>query len=242
MSDGPVMIALATQEAIEVIPGDGIVINRKPLTVVIAAAGDPALIAPAAIDMVDGLARLGDWTFGPVAEALQEYVVANQPTGVAALLDITPDPIAFLFDQAQAAEPGEVHVGQGRGGWNTVFIAGPVVTLTVGGGQAAGAVPGLGTPGHRHGARVRSTHLDHRLVLPGRAPAGRSAGAGRAAPSPTPGGGLGGRARRRPGRGARRGASTRARRARTGLRPVDRRHQRPAVPQRHRARPGPRPR
>ncbi|MGI9594516.1 MAG: hypothetical protein ACR2QK_00065, partial [Acidimicrobiales bacterium] len=132
MTEGPEAVLGQGRGAAELIPGDGIVVHRKPLTIVISVADGAADIAPLATSLVDELMATGELVFGPVAEALQAFVVAYQPTGVAALLDVAPDPIAFLFDQARVAEVDEAHYGEGRAGWNTVFVAGPMVTLTAG--------------------------------------------------------------------------------------------------------------
>ncbi len=127
---GPLPIDVAN--AIRLIAGDGVVVHRKPLTVVVAASGPRDLTAQAITGAVEELINTGQLSFGPVAAALQDFVVDRQPRGVAAVLDISPDPIAFLFDQAAAVGPEESHRGDGRAGWTTVFISGDSVSLVVG--------------------------------------------------------------------------------------------------------------
>ncbi len=112
-----------TDEAAAVIqPGHAVVIHRKPLTVIVAVEnsvrGDSARAMSA---LVDKLIDDEQFEFGPVAGALQDFVVERQPAGVAALLDIAPEPILFLFDDATAIAGGETHSGVGRSGWTTAF-------------------------------------------------------------------------------------------------------------------------
>ncbi|MGB5758451.1 MAG: hypothetical protein WBM50_16170, partial [Acidimicrobiales bacterium] len=118
--------------AAQLLPGDAIVVHRTPLTVVVAVDGEHATVAPVVTAMVDHLIESGQWSFGPVAEALQSFVVSHQPVGVAAVLDVEPDPIAFLFDRAVVFEPTDTHRGDGRSGWTTVFVSGPQVVVAAG--------------------------------------------------------------------------------------------------------------
>ena len=56
---------LGDDGAVTLVPGDGIVVHHKPLTVVISAAGSTAELAPHATEIVDTLAAAGTWEFGP---------------------------------------------------------------------------------------------------------------------------------------------------------------------------------
>ena len=132
MSERSETLPARSRSAAQLLPGDAIVVHRKPLTVVVAVDGDHATVAPVATAMVDHLIESGQWTFGPVAEALQSFVVSHQPVGVAAVLDVGPDPIAFLFDRAVVFEPTDTHRGDGRSGWTTVFVSGPQVVVAAG--------------------------------------------------------------------------------------------------------------
>ena len=98
----------------------------------VAVAGGADNIAPVMTDLVDGLVSSGRCDFAAVAEALQSFVVAHQPMGVGAVLDIGPDPIGFLFDQAQITDQETTHRGEGRMGWNTIFVAGAQATIMAG--------------------------------------------------------------------------------------------------------------
>ncbi|MEM9566269.1 MAG: hypothetical protein AAGA93_26855 [Actinomycetota bacterium] len=145
---------ISAERAVRLAPGDGIVVHRTPLTVVVTAHGDVDRVAAGIAAAVADLIDRGDLSFGPVAAGLQQFVIEYQPNGVAAVLDITPDPIAFLFDQAGAVSNGATHRASGRAGWTTVFIEGESVSLIVGTGpeQAvvdwsrlwAGVAPGQG--------------------------------------------------------------------------------------------------
>ena len=151
-----------TDLAARIAPGDGVVVHQRPLTVVATTGGDVAPLAESLTAMVESLIESGELDFGPVAAGLQRCVVEHQPTGVAAILDISPDPIAFLFDQALASGPGATHRASGRSGWTTVFVeddrlhlaAGPGIDLPVAGWSRlrGGTVAGVGA----HVSLVRS--------------------------------------------------------------------------------------
>lgn len=172
---------LGDDGAVTLVPGDDIVVHHKPLTVVISAAGSTAELAPHATEIVDTLAAAGTWEFGPVAEALQGLVVSHQPSGVAALLDIKPDPIIFLFDEAHAIEGSETHSGSGRSDWNTIFATADDVTLLVGSSASAppvewsqlqaGTVPGLGARA-KIVAFASAVPGDNQKPMPAEAPTG----------------------------------------------------------------------
>jgi len=118
--------------AARVAPGSGAVVHRKPLTVVVASDAETDRIARGLTEVVEQLIAAGDLSFGPVAAGLQQFVVDHQPTGVAAVLDVAPDAIAFLFDQAVAIGDSTTHRASGRSGWTTVFVEGDSVSLVAG--------------------------------------------------------------------------------------------------------------
>ena len=132
MSDGPKVQPIRSSGAAEILAGEGVVVHRPPLTVVVSVAGSSDNVAPVITNLVDGLVLGGQCDFGSVAEALQNFVVAHQPMGVAAVLDVGPDPIGFLFDQAQITDADITHRGEGRLGWNTIFISGTQATAMAG--------------------------------------------------------------------------------------------------------------
>ncbi len=142
-----------SRRAAELIAGEGVVVHRPPLTIVVAPTTDSATIAPLASQLADQLIDEGALQFAPVADALQRFVIAHQPLGIAALLDLAPEPIIFLFDQAEAieVEPADrtaeptVHTGDGRSGWTTELATLPMLTLVAGSDrQLQTAEPGWG--------------------------------------------------------------------------------------------------
>lgn len=131
----------------------GAVARRDRLTVVVSN-GPTAFPSdsptPAAVmAAVDALADANTWTFDAVAAALHQLVVEHRPAGVAALLNIEDDPMVFLFDEGRAGEFEHAqalsdgahtsHQGEGRLGWTTKIVTGPVIRL--------GVVDGEETPG-----------------------------------------------------------------------------------------------
>ncbi|MEM7326698.1 MAG: hypothetical protein AAF531_26670, partial [Actinomycetota bacterium] len=118
MSDGSNEQPMSSGAA-EIVAGDGVVVHRPPLTVAVSVAGGSDNVAPVMTGLVEELVAGDRCDFASVAEALQNFVVAHQPMGVAAVLNIEPDPIGFLFDQAQITDGDGVHRGEGRLGWNT---------------------------------------------------------------------------------------------------------------------------
>ncbi len=140
MSNRSGLPPISADAAVRLAPGQGIVVHHKPLTVVVAPQGDVERTADAIGREVERLIESGDLSFGPVATGLQQFVIDHQPAGVAAVLDITPDPIAFLFDQAAAIGTGTVHRASGRAGWTTVFVEGDSVSLAAGAGPEQGVV------------------------------------------------------------------------------------------------------
>ncbi len=134
--------------------------------------------------VVDLLAASENWTFSAVATALHEFVVANDVSGVAAVLDRRPadpqgEPILFLFDQATAKVGENEFRGQGRSGWTTELVSHSPVEVRLS--AAAGSVASPGTDlrqGVVEGAGA-SVPVDVDRVLPAMAPP-------LAAPAPTP--------------------------------------------------------
>ncbi|MEL7157070.1 MAG: hypothetical protein AAFN30_10770, partial [Actinomycetota bacterium] len=129
----------------------GAVARRDRLTVIVgngATAFPPDSQTPAAVmAAVDALAEDSAWTFEAVAAALHQLVVDHRPAGVAALLDIDDDPMVFLFDTGEAGEfadeadlDGEAHTshqGEGRLGWTTKIVSGPVIRLGLAGSEGS---------------------------------------------------------------------------------------------------------
>ena len=141
MTDGSGIPTTTPDVAARIAPGDGVIVHRRPLTVVAAAVGDPGPLAATLTAIVDDLVDGAELGFAPVAASLQQFVVEHQPAGVAAILDLAPDPIAFLFDQATAVATASVHRAEGRSGWTTVFIEGHNVGLIVGVEASSAAIP-----------------------------------------------------------------------------------------------------
>jgi hypothetical protein len=119
--------------AVQLVPGPGVVVHRAPLTVALSpATGDGGPEAAHLTALVDRLVEEhAELDFAPVAAGLQDFVVAYQPLGVAAVLDLSPEPIVFLFDRAVATNAQVTHRGDGRANWTTDFVAGDSVTLSV---------------------------------------------------------------------------------------------------------------
>ncbi|MEM9893240.1 MAG: hypothetical protein AAF962_20415, partial [Actinomycetota bacterium] len=127
------------------------VARRDRLTVIISggeAGFGPGSDAPAAaMAAVDALAAENQWGFEQVAAALHQLVVDHRPPGVAALLATDDDPMVFLFDNGRADEfdadapttgtGHTVHEGEGRLGWTTKIVTGPVIRLSLDGGETA---------------------------------------------------------------------------------------------------------
>ncbi|MFV0523204.1 MAG: hypothetical protein ACK5RL_01750 [Acidimicrobiales bacterium] len=86
----------------------GLVARHHPLTVLIEVPGSSftadSPLPAALLAVADTVAAHPDPDFAAAAEALQDFVVEHQPTGVAAVLD-GPEPILFLLDNAFATEP-----------------------------------------------------------------------------------------------------------------------------------------
>ncbi|MEM7275141.1 MAG: hypothetical protein AAF547_18815, partial [Actinomycetota bacterium] len=119
-------------DAAAILTGDGLVVHRRPLTVVLSAADGVDAIAPVVTEMIDELVEQNRCDFASVAGALQNLVVAHQPDGVAAVLGLPPEPIGFLFDNARIVDADATHQGEGRAGWTTVFLSGSRATATAG--------------------------------------------------------------------------------------------------------------
>lgn len=112
-----------------IIPGSGSVVKSGPLTLVLAGRSG---VGAAALTILDGLASTNSWGFDEVSGALHQIVVDNEPTGVAAVLQIDGEAILFAFDRAEA-KAGDVTVkGQGRDGWSTGLAESSPVELRLG--------------------------------------------------------------------------------------------------------------
>lgn len=114
---------------VQIIEGNGSVARSGPLTVVTAG---PEEVGLAALALIDQLEASGDWSFEAVAGGLQQLVTAHGPSGVVALLDDPSEPIAFIFDQAEAVVEKLRLTGNGRAGWTTEIVPGPLVELRLG--------------------------------------------------------------------------------------------------------------
>ncbi|MDH3683828.1 MAG: hypothetical protein OEV40_28225, partial [Acidimicrobiia bacterium] len=120
----------------------GAVVRAGRLTVVV---GDPRHpFAPDdtmpvdALALVDRLCRDDAWEFEDVAGALHAFVVEHDPHGVAAVLETDAEAMVFLFDAAEViefeagADPAlsqRVFKAEGRTGWTTELVAGPMISL-----------------------------------------------------------------------------------------------------------------
>lgn len=121
----------------------GAIVRRDRLTIVVGGTGpgfEPDSSLPSqALAAADRLAIEGVWDFDDVAAALHQLVVDHNPRGVAALLCLDEDPMVFLFDAAEAIELADdaesnesghtQHRGEGRSGWTTKIVSGPVVRV-----------------------------------------------------------------------------------------------------------------
>ena len=122
----------------------GAVVRAEHLTVVVGDHDRPFVdgtVPLAALALVRRIASEATWGFDVVADALQRFVVAHGPAGVAALLEGPDGPIVFLFDEAEAIELDADHSpaagkrplrGVGRSGWTTELVDGPIVQLRLG--------------------------------------------------------------------------------------------------------------
>jgi hypothetical protein len=119
------------EAGVPIVSGPGIVVRYHPLTVVVAPESDPEPTAAATAVMVRELLAEGNFEFAPVAAALQSLVVAEQPLGVAAVVD-GEHPIVFLFDQAVAEGEAQRHQSEGRAGWTTAYATDDQLLLSVG--------------------------------------------------------------------------------------------------------------
>ena len=68
-----------------IIPGSGAVVRNGPVTLVVAGRED---IGAAALTALDDLASTDAWGFDQVSAALHRIVVDNDPSGVAAVLQL----------------------------------------------------------------------------------------------------------------------------------------------------------
>ncbi len=84
---------------VSIIPGSGSVVRNGPLTLVLAGRSD---VGAAALTILDDLASTEAWGFDQVSAALHQIVVDNDPSGVAAVLQLEGEAILFAFDRAEA--------------------------------------------------------------------------------------------------------------------------------------------
>jgi len=112
-----------------IIPGSGSVVKSGPLTLVLAGRSG---VGAAALTILDGLASTNSWGFDEVSGALHQIVVDNDPSGVAAVLQIDDEAILFAFDRAEAKAGDATVKGQGRDGWVTGLAESSPVELRLG--------------------------------------------------------------------------------------------------------------
>ncbi|MCP5035359.1 MAG: hypothetical protein GY939_26470 [Actinomycetia bacterium] len=134
---------LGTDNGVLIAGANGAVIRRGRLTVVVGnpteafTASNP--LPGATLEAADRLAAADTWTFEEVAGALHQLVVEYNPLGVAAFIDLDDDPMLFLFDQGEgneleadgkARDRGHTqHRAEGRSGWTTTIVSGPIIRI-----------------------------------------------------------------------------------------------------------------